>query len=61
MVDTADGAQLDGAFFLVTRVRQASGRVDTVLTLRAADVVGAEVLQDGVRIDYVSGKGEAQK
>jgi len=58
LLERADGARLDGHFFVVTRARP-SGELETVLTLRAEDVVGAEVMREGVRIDYVSGKGQA--
>ena len=35
-------------------------RTETVLTLRSEDVIGAEVLKDGVRIDYIPGCGQAK-
>jgi hypothetical protein len=56
-VDAADSARLDGPFFLVRRRYPDLNRTETVLTLRAEDVIGAEVLQDGVRIDTFRGAG----
>ena len=47
-LDTADSARLDDAFFIVTRRDPRTGRVETLLTLRSVDVVGAEVLTNGV-------------
>ena len=35
-------------------------RTETVVTLRSEDVIGAEVLKDGVRIDYIPGRGQAR-
>ena len=35
-------------------------RAETVLTLRYEDVIGAEVLNDGVRIDRVPRRGQAK-
>ena len=58
-VETADGAHMDEHFFIVTRSHSGAGRIETMLTLRAEDVVAAEVLSEGVRIDYVPGKGQA--
>jgi hypothetical protein len=55
IVEQADAARLDGPFLLVTRWHPAIRLRETVLTLRAQDVIAAEVLQDGVRIDYVLG------
>jgi hypothetical protein len=55
-VDAADSARLDGPFFLVRRWRPDLNRTETVLTLRSEDVIGAEVLKDGVRIDYIPGR-----
>jgi hypothetical protein len=56
----ADSARLDGHFFLVRRWYPDLNRTETVLTLRAEDVIGAEVLKDGVRIDYIPGCGQAK-
>lgn len=50
-VDAADSARWDGPFFTVTRWYPDLNRTETVLTLRSEDVIGAEVLKDGVRID----------
>jgi hypothetical protein len=44
-----------GTFFVVTRLHPDVRQIETVLTLRAEDLVGAEVLEDGVRISYVQG------
>jgi len=59
-VDAADSARLDGPFFLVRRLHDLN-RTETVLTLRAEDVIGAEILKDGVRIDYIPGCGRAKR
>ena len=59
-VDAADSARLDGPFFLVRRWHSDLNRTETVLTLRSEDVIGAEVLKDGVRIDYIPGCGQAK-
>lgn len=59
MLDNADSARLDDGFFVVTRRDPTTGRVNTLLTLRSEDVVAAEVLKDGVLVDYVLGRGES--
>jgi hypothetical protein len=59
-VDAAASARLDGPFFIVTRWYQDLNRTETVLTLRSEDVIGAEVLKDGVRIDYIPGPGQTR-
>jgi hypothetical protein len=59
-IDAADSARLDGPFFLVRRWYPALNRTETVLTLRSEDVIGAEVLKDGVRIDFIPGCGQAK-
>jgi hypothetical protein len=46
VVETADSARFDGPFFVVTRKDPFSARIDTLLTLRSIDVVGAEVFVD---------------
>ena len=56
-VDGADSARLDGPFFLVRRAYPDLKRTETVLTLLSADVIAAEVLEDGLRIDYIAGRG----
>ena len=56
-IEPADSARLDGPFFIVSRWYPDLNRRETVLTLRAENVVGAEVLKDGVRIDYIPGRG----
>jgi hypothetical protein len=61
IIEAADSAHLADAFFLVTKRDPGTGRVDTLLTLRSTDVVAAEVLKDGVRTDYVLGRGQASK
>jgi hypothetical protein len=60
-IDTADSARSDDAFFVVTRRDPVTGRLDTLLTLRSTDVLGAEVLEDGVRTDYIVGRGQSSK
>jgi hypothetical protein len=44
-------------FFIVSRLFPDLNRHETALTLRAEDVAGAEVLKDGVRVDYIAGRG----
>ena len=60
-IETADAARLDDFFFIITRRDPQSGRIDTLLTLRSADVIAAEVLTNGVRTDYVLGRGQSFK
>jgi hypothetical protein len=57
IVDGADSAALEGAFFVITRRDSRTGRIDVILTLRSEDVVGAEILSHGVRTAHVAGKG----
>lgn len=57
VLSEADGARLDGAFFLITRLTGTS-REAVVLTVRSADVFGAEIVTDGELIDYVPGTGQ---
>jgi hypothetical protein len=57
IVDGADSAVLDDAFFVITRRDSRTGRIDVILTLRSEDVVGAEILSNGVRTAHVAGKG----
>ena len=60
-VDGADLARSDGPFFLVRRSYPDLNRTETVVTLRSEDVIGAEVLKDGVvRIDYIPGGAQAK-
>jgi MEDS: MEthanogen/methylotroph, DcmR Sensory domain len=54
MVDTADAARLNSHFFEITQ-KDRDGVIRTLLTLRAADVLGAEILRDGKVVDYVVG------
>ena len=56
-VDGADSARLEGHFFMVSRWDREVNRTGTLLTLRSEDVIGAEVLKDGVRIDTFRGAG----
>jgi hypothetical protein len=60
-IDDADGAQMDGPFFLVTRWDPYQERRRTVLTLRAKDIVSAEILKDGVSVEFVLGAGLTPK
>jgi len=53
VVPDADGARLGHSFFLITR-RYHDG-VETVLTLRAENVVRAEIERDGAVTEYVPG------
>jgi hypothetical protein len=59
IVEEADGARLDGRFFLITRRLLRTGESETVLTLSASDVVGAEIVENGVVTDYVPGSERA--
>jgi hypothetical protein len=58
-IDEADSAHLEHPFFLVTRRDPLTGRVETVLTLRSSDVIGAEILENGVKKDFVPGGGHS--
>jgi hypothetical protein len=49
---------LSGPFFEITQ-KYRDGLIHTVLTLRAVDVVGAEILKDGKVVDYVAGGVQA--
>ena len=60
MIDTADAARLAEPFFIVTRWYPDIRQLATVLTLRAEDVVGAEVLKNGFRTDYIVGRVKCQ-
>ena len=60
MVADADGARVGGSFFLITRQYDHPRRVETVLTLRAVDVIGAEIEKDGVATEDVRGRGLAK-
>jgi hypothetical protein len=57
-IEHADSAHVDGPFFIVTRWYQDLNRRETVLTLRSDDVVAADIVKDGVRINGVLGSGE---
>jgi hypothetical protein len=56
-VDAADSARLDGPSFLVRRWYPDLNRTETVLTLRSEDVIGAEVLKNGVELTTFRGAG----
>jgi hypothetical protein len=58
LVDNADGAHVSGAFFVITRRTAASAPGDTILTLLARDVVGAEIVKEGAVTEYVPGAGQ---
>ena len=60
MLPEADGARVDGGFFLITR-STGTARQEVVHTLWAAHVFGAEIMKDGKVIDYVPGAGRQQK
>ena len=60
-IQHADAARMEGPFFVVSRWYADLNRRHTVLTLRSQDVIGAEILKDGVRVDYVLGQGEADR
>jgi hypothetical protein len=57
IIDGADSAALEDAFFVVTRRNRLSDQKNVLLTLRSQDVVGAEILTNGVRTAYIAGKG----
>jgi len=54
-VENADSARSDGPFFIVARSAPDRGRIETVLTLRAQDVIAAEIYDGAVVIDRVLG------
>ena len=58
-IDGADAAGLEDGFFVITR--RSTNRIEVVLTLRAQDVIGAEILTDGVKTAYVEGKAAAMR
>jgi hypothetical protein len=58
VVDEADGARLEGSFFVVTRRHSRTGESETVLTLATSDDVGAEIMIDGTVTNYVAGGGQ---
>ena len=58
VVEEADGARLEGPFFVITRRHSRRGERETVLTLPASDVVGAEIVINGTVTDYVAGGGK---
>ena len=53
----ADGAQMEGPFFLITRWDARLQSRQTVLTMRSQDVVSAEILKDGESVAFVLGAG----
>ena len=55
----ADGAHIDGIFFLITRATD-TPRQRVVVTLSAQHVILAEIVRDGEVVDYVAGAGRAQ-
>jgi len=61
IVEDADSARLDGAFFIINRWYPDLNRTETVLTLRADDVVAAEIVKDGIVTDCVLGAGISQQ
>ena len=61
IVEQADAARSDGPFFVVTKRHHPSGRDDTVLTLRSEDVVGAEIVTDGIVTDYILGRSQSSE
>jgi hypothetical protein len=60
IIDGADSAQLDDAFFMITRHDRHTNRIEVVLTLLSRDVIGAEILTNGVRTAYVAGNGSVR-
>ena len=53
----ADGAHMDGPFFLITRWDARLERTQTTLTLRSEAVVSAEICEEGVSVEFVLGAG----
>ena len=53
----ADGAHMDGPFFMVTRWDARLQCRQTVLTMRSQDVVSAEIETDGASVELVLGAG----
>jgi hypothetical protein len=51
----ADGAHMEGPFFMVTRWDAGLQRSQTVVTLRSQDVVRAEIHRDADTVEVVLG------
>jgi len=60
VIEGADGARLEGAFFVITRRHSRTRESETVLTLPTSDIVGAEIVIDGTVTNYVAGGGKHQ-
>lgn len=60
MVENADEARLSGHFFEIKETYR-EGLVHTVLTLRADEVIGAEIVKDRQVVDYVLGGAERRE
>jgi hypothetical protein len=60
-VEAADSARMSGPFFMITRRRERTGELETLLTLRSQDVVGAEIVKDGLVTDYMRGGAPARE
>ena len=56
----ADSALQDDAFFVITRRNHLTNGIDVVLTLRSQDVIGAEIVTNGIKTAYVEGKAAAR-
>ena len=52
-IEHADSAHVDGPFLIVTRRYQGLNRRETVLTLRADDVVAADIVKEAATISRV--------
>jgi hypothetical protein len=59
IVHHADAARRDGPFFIVFRSDPDPNRCETLLTLRADEVIGAEIIKDGINTEYIPGGGHA--
>ncbi len=57
IIHRGDSARLDGPFFIVSHWDADRGQWETVVTLRAEDVIGAEIVKDGVKTEYIPGGG----
>ena len=55
VLDEADGAHMDGPFFVITRWDSRLQRTQTVVTMRSQDVVSAEIQKDDGTTEFVLG------
>jgi hypothetical protein len=60
IIEGADSARLEDGFFEITRRDHRTNRIDVLLTLRSQDVIGAEILTNGIKTGYVEGKASVR-